>query len=161
VKLILCCTPSWPRRLQFRSQAGNCLYFEAVFSDTSPAIVNGPEVLSFSWRAPFGVCGLLALPNIHQIFGDNSAEFPRLTRDEACVFSSWKLYVAEMLWRQRRAWLAADQLLGNSVGAIESIAHAIAAFGFDRVAIWGASASSCLVQLAPFGELPLSFGSLA
>jgi hypothetical protein len=53
--------------------------------------------------------------------------------------------------RQRRPWLVADQLLGNSVGAIESIARAIVAFGFDRVAIWGASASPCLVQLAPFG----------
>ena len=30
------------------------------------------------WRASFGVCGLLALPNIHQTFGDYPAKFPRL-----------------------------------------------------------------------------------
>jgi hypothetical protein len=54
----------------------------------SPAFVHGTEVLSFSWRASLGVCGLLALPKIHQIFGDNSAKFPRFTRDKACVFSS-------------------------------------------------------------------------
>jgi len=29
-----------------------------------------------SWWASFGVCGLLALPTIHQIFGDNPAEYP-------------------------------------------------------------------------------------
>jgi len=29
-----------------------------------------------SWWASFGVCGLLAVPTIHQIFGDNPAEYP-------------------------------------------------------------------------------------
>ena len=53
-----------------------------------PAFITRTEALSFIWREPVGVCGLLALPNIHQIFGDNSAEFPRFTCDEACVFSS-------------------------------------------------------------------------
>jgi hypothetical protein len=67
------------------------------YSSISPALIYRTEVLSFTWRAPFGVCGLLALPNIHQIFGDNSAEFPRFTRDEACVFSSWRLHAAEVL----------------------------------------------------------------
>jgi hypothetical protein len=51
----------------------------------------------------------------------------------------------------------ADQLLGNSVGAIESVACAIIAFSLDRAATWNASASSCLVQLAPFGGSALEF----
>jgi len=37
----------------------------------------------FSCWAPPGVCGLLAMPNIHQIFGDGLAEFPHFMRDEA------------------------------------------------------------------------------
>lgn len=55
---------------------------------TPPTCVDRTEAPSSSGRASFGVCGLLALPTIHQIFGDNTAQFPRLTRDEACVFSS-------------------------------------------------------------------------
>lgn len=43
----------------------------------------------------------------------------------------------------------ADRNLGNSVGAIESAAHAIIAISFDRVAAWGAFASLCLVKFAP------------
>ena len=53
--------------------------------------------------------------------------------------------------RQRRSWLAADQLLGNSVGAIESVVHDTIAFSLDRVSTWVASASPCLVKLASFG----------
>jgi hypothetical protein len=53
--------------------------------------------------------------------------------------------------RQRRPWLVADQLLGNSVGANESVVRATLAFSQDRAATWVASASPCLVQLAPFG----------
>jgi hypothetical protein len=49
----------------------------------------------------------------------------------------------------------ADQLLGNSVGAIESVVRAIIAFSLDRAAAWVASASPCLVQLAPLGESAL------
>jgi len=38
-----------------------------------------------------------------------------------------------MRW-QHRPFFVADQLLGNSVGAIESAAHAIIAISSDRVA---------------------------
>jgi hypothetical protein len=38
VKFTLCCAPSWSRRLQFQLQAGQCLYIEAVFLNTSPAL---------------------------------------------------------------------------------------------------------------------------
>jgi hypothetical protein len=51
----------------------------------------------------------------------------------------------------------ADQLLGNSVGAIESVVRAIIAFSFGRAATWVASASPCLVQLAPFGGFASGF----
>jgi hypothetical protein len=64
------------------------LYIEASPFGVSPALVRGTEALSFIWRASFGVCGLLALPNIHQIFGDNPVKFPRFTRDKAWIFSS-------------------------------------------------------------------------
>jgi hypothetical protein len=64
-----------------------CPYIEAVIT-AAPSVADGTEAPSFTWRARFGVCGWLALPNIHQIFGDNAAEFPRFTRDKACVFSS-------------------------------------------------------------------------
>jgi hypothetical protein len=37
------------------------------------------------------------------------------------------------------------------VGAIESVVRATIAVGFGRAATWGASASPCLVQLAPLG----------
>lgn len=37
----------------------------------------GSEVLLFIQRAPFGVCGLLALPNNQQLFGDSLAGYPR------------------------------------------------------------------------------------
>ncbi|RYE13957.1 MAG: hypothetical protein EOP34_07640, partial [Rickettsiales bacterium] len=40
------------------------------------------------------------------------------------------------------------------MGAIESVAHAIIAFGFDRVVTWVASASPCLVNSPPSGGLP-------
>ena len=45
-----------------------------------------------------------------------------------------------MRWLHR-SWLAADHLLGNSVGAIESVVRAVGAFGVYRAAIWNASAS--------------------
>jgi hypothetical protein len=55
-----------------------------------------------------------------------------------------------MRW-QHRSWLVADHLLGNSVGAIESVACALGTIGASRAATWIASASPCLVKLAPFG----------
>jgi len=37
----------------------------------------------------FGVCGLLAMPNIHQILGGSSTGYPRFVlRESACVSSS-------------------------------------------------------------------------
>ena len=51
----------------------------------------------------------------------------------------------------RLAWLVADQLLGNSVGAIESVACASIAFGVARAAAWGRFGVSLLGKLAPFG----------
>jgi hypothetical protein len=36
--------------------------------------------------------------------------------------------------RQRRSWLVADQLLGNSVGAIESVVRVVLAFGYHKAA---------------------------
>ena len=65
------------------------------------------------------------------------------------------------LRRQRRAWLVADQLLGNSVGAIESVTHAVMTFGCNRVVTWGRFGVSLLGKLAPFGGSALGFGSLA
>ena len=54
---------------------------EFVVGNRSPA--------DFDQRAPFGVCGLLALPKIHQIFGDSPAKYPRLcVCDEVRAFSS-------------------------------------------------------------------------
>ena len=64
------------------------LYVEAAPFGVSPALARGTEALSFIWRASFGVCGLLAAPKIHQIFGDNPVKFPRCTRDKAWIFSS-------------------------------------------------------------------------
>jgi hypothetical protein len=100
------------------------------------------------------------MPTIHQIFGDNPAEYP-LTACRGVGFLLLRAVCSgNGFRRQRRPCLVADQLLGNSVGAIESAAHAIIAFSLDRVAAWGASASPCLVKLAPFGgsasELRLS-----
>ena len=65
------------------------------------------------------------------------------------------------LRRQRRAWLVADQLLGNSVGAIESVTHAVMTFGCNRVVTLGRFGVSLLGKLAPFGGSALGFGSLA
>jgi hypothetical protein len=48
----------------------------------SPALI-ATKAPTFIYWAPFGVCGLLALPNIHQIFGDNLAKLPHFMRDEA------------------------------------------------------------------------------
>jgi len=45
-----------------------------------------------------------------------------------------------MRW-QHRSWLVADYLLGNSVGAIESVACNVGALGAFRAAIRIASAS--------------------
>jgi hypothetical protein len=100
------------------------------------------------------------MPTIHQIFGDNPAEYP-LTACRGVGFLLLRAVCSgNGFRRQRRPCLVADQLLGNSVGAIESAAHAIIAFSLDRVAAWGASAFPCLVKLAPFGgsasELRLS-----
>lgn len=53
-----------------------------------PGCVHGTEVLSFTWWATFGGCGLLALSNIHQLLGVNPAEFPYFMRDEVWIFSS-------------------------------------------------------------------------
>ena len=69
---------SRPWQLCFTGAGRRSLYIEAVPLGASPALVYRTEALSFIWRASFGVCGLLALPNIHQIFGDSLAEFPRV-----------------------------------------------------------------------------------
>ena len=47
------------------------------------------------------------------------------------------------------------------MGAIESIACAVGAFSTDRAAIWGASASPCLVNSLLSGGLPGHFGARA
>lgn len=99
----------------------------------------------------YGVCGLLALPNIQQIFGDDPAEFPLIASRGVGFLLLRAVCDGPGFRRQRRPWLVADQLLGNSVGAIESVAYAIIALSFDIVVAWGASASPCLVKLAPFG----------
>ena len=51
----------------------------------------------------------------------------------------------------------ADRNLGNSVGAIESAAHATKALSFGRVAALGASALPAWYKLAPFGGSALEF----
>ena len=61
---------SRPRRLRFMGAGSKTTRFRACACNWNRSPV------SF-WRAPFGVCGLLATPNIHQIFGDNPAKFPR------------------------------------------------------------------------------------
>jgi len=50
------------------------------------------------WRASFGVCGLLALPNIHQIFGDNSAKFPQLAACRGVSFLLLKAICSERVY---------------------------------------------------------------
>lgn len=80
----------WETPLLVRSRPWRvcCIGVGKVSFGVSSALVRGTEALSLIWRASFGVCGLLATPNIHQIFGDNPVKFPRFTRDKAWVFSS-------------------------------------------------------------------------
>jgi hypothetical protein len=58
-------------------------YIQAVPFGAAPGSVERTEVPSIRCWAPFGVCGLMAVPNIHQIFGGNLAAFPHLMRDKA------------------------------------------------------------------------------
>jgi hypothetical protein len=80
----------WETPLLVRSRPWRvcCIGAGKASFGVSFALVRGTEAFSFIWRASFGVCGLLAMPNIHQIFGDNPVKFPRFTRDKAWVFSS-------------------------------------------------------------------------
>ena len=97
-----------------------------------------------------GICGLLALPTLHQIFGENCVAYPPL----ACCYVGFPLLRAVCsgsdLRRQRRPHFAADQLLRNSVGAIESAAYAIIAVSLNSIAARGALAFTCLVKFAFF-----------
>lgn len=138
------------------------LYNEAAPSGVSPALVRGTEALSLIWRASFGVCGLLALPNIHQIFGDNPVKFPRFTRDKAWVFSSWELYATEMVTTvtsvmarlRTRSWGTQWGQLNRSSALLLLSALIERRLGaLRRLLAWYNSLLS--------GSLPRSFGSLA
>ena len=101
------------------------------------------------------------MPTIHQIFGDNPAEYP-LTACRGVGFLLLRAVCSgNGFRRQRRPCLVADQLLGNSVGAIESAAHAITAISLDRVAALGTFVSLAWYNSLPLGGLPWGFGSLA
>lgn len=114
-----------------------------------------------SKQAPFGVCGLLALPNIHQIFGGSPAEYPRLV----CVMKRGFPPPEGRMWRvcyrrRRRSCSVADRTLGNSVGAIESVACSVGALCTGEASDWGRFGGSLLgIYSAPLGVVPMRFGA--
>ncbi len=69
---------SGPRRLPFTCSGRLRLYFEASPMAVRLNLCSAPEVPLIFQRAPFGVCGLLAMPNIYQILGDNAVAYPCL-----------------------------------------------------------------------------------
>ena len=108
----------------------------------------------FDERAPFGVCGWLAMPNIHQILGDCRVKLPRFV----CEIRRWLSPLETRMlwachWRKRRSSSAADRVLGNSVGAIESVACSDGALGTVEVGGWGRFGASVPDTLRPFGGM--------
>ena len=103
-------------------------------------------------RASFGVCGLLALPNIYKIFGDHPASYPCLV----CVMERGFSPPEGRMWRvcyrwQHRSFSVADRTLGNSVGAIESVIHSVSTMCTLDVGDWGRLGGSLLGIFHPFG----------
>lgn len=63
-------------------------------------------------------------------------------------------------WRKRESGSVADHTLGNSVGAIESVACSVGAMCIDEASdLESASATLCLVYSAPSGVVPARFGA--
>ena len=119
--------------------------------------INNRSPAHFDERATFGVCGLLATPNIHQIFGDCRVKLPRFV----CEIGRWLSPLEmRMLWacygRQRRSGSAADRVLGNSVGAIELVACSDGALRTVEAGDWGCFGDLLLDTLRPFGGLALA-----
>jgi hypothetical protein len=138
------------------------LYIEAAPFGVSPVLVRGTEALSFIWRASFGVCGLLALPNIHQIFGDNPVKFPRFSRDKAWVFSSWELYATEVFSAatsvtarlRTRSW-------GTQWGQLNRLSALLLLSALIERRLGALRRLLAWYNSLPSGGLPWSFGSPA
>ena len=116
--------------------------------------INNRSPAHFNERATFGVCGWLAMPNIHQIFGDSRVKLPRFV----CEIGRWLSPLeTPMLWAcywwQRRSGSAADRVLGNSVGAIELIACNGGALRTAAVGDWDCFGDPLPDTLGPFGGL--------
>jgi hypothetical protein len=78
------------------------------------------------------------LPNIHQIFGDSPAEYPRLVCVMKRGFSPPEGHMWRVCyWRKRQSSTVADRTLGNSVGAIESVACSVGAMCIDEASDLG------------------------
>jgi hypothetical protein len=116
--------------------------------------ISNRSPVHFDGRATFGVCGWLAMPNIHQIFGDRRVKLPRFM----CEIGRWLSPLETRMlwacyWRKRRSSSAADRVLGNSVGAIELIACSDGALCTVEVGDWGCFGDLLPDTLRPFGGM--------
>lgn len=119
--------------------SGSCLWLAWVWSPVN------------FWQAPFGVCGLLALPIIHQIFGDSLAEFPHESACRGVDFLLLRGVSSGNVVMETSDMARCGPPLGELSGGNWISCCAVRAFSLSRVITWVASASPCLVQLAPFG----------
>jgi hypothetical protein len=78
VPLIPVARISAERAIEASATLCNSFRAQYLYRCCSPTWRQNWSPANLLWRALFGVCGLLALPNIHQTFGDYPAKFPRL-----------------------------------------------------------------------------------
>ena len=70
------------------------------------------EALLIFQQAPFGVCGLLATPNIYQILGDNPTVYPHPACVMRRVFSPLENRMLQVFYQRG---IAADKALLRTV----------------------------------------------